>query len=93
MYFHSEEQSEAGMRVQSVQFLFQLTQPLRRQMHILQQYPTTALIRAVDHLVRLTEAWNNTCFTLLFSYIKKPFRGRQKNIGDRCADECYSMEK
>lgn len=37
---HSKEESEASMRLQGMQFLFQLHEPARSQVNILQHYPS-----------------------------------------------------
>ena len=61
---HGEEESEAIVGRQAVEFLLELDQPLGGEVDVLEHYPAPRLGGRVDGLVRLTEAlrrtWTNT---------------------------------
>ena len=54
---HGEEEPEVGVRSEGVQLLLQRDEPLRGQVHVLQQHPAAGLGGRVDGLVRLAEAF------------------------------------
>ncbi len=58
--FHSQKQSELRMGAQGMEFLFQLSQPLRSQMNVFQQNPSARFVGAVYRFVRLTETFRRS---------------------------------
>ncbi len=59
---HGEEEPEAGVGGEAVEFLLQLNQPLWGQMDVLQHHPPARLGGRIDGLVSLVETLRRACW-------------------------------